>query len=513
MAAGPGSRSQIRDSTINNLLEKVAKRSYGKYLVKLTLAKVRGFTDRMVSFDFPVTALIGPNGGGKTTILGAAATAYSGIRPRQFFTKSGKFDSSMANWRIEYELIDRDINKGDSFRRTAAFLSQKWSRDAVPREVVVFGVSRTVPAGERKELQRCASGTFKVDPSKIEAMKDSVAKAVEKILGKDISKYTHIKVDEKGRVSLLTGETGDGTQYSEFHFGAGESSIIRMVMQIEALEPNCLILIEEIENGLHPVATARMVEYLIEVAERKSAQAIFTTHSNEALRPLPAKAIWAAIGGQVFQGKLDIAALRAISGQIEAQLALFCEDEFAANWIRAILRSQPDVAQEGIEIHAMAGDGAAVKVNKHHNLDPSSKFPSVCLIDGDSAQYESASERVFRLPGQTPETHVLDMVLDKVAEYGGVLAVRLMQSYSSADRVARFLEEIRRANRDPHVLYSQVGYRLGLIPESTVRDAVVTTWAEAYPEHCAALLTSFEALLPREAANKAQIGDIAMMPK
>ena len=52
-----------------------------------------------------------------------------------------------------------------------------------------------------------------------------------------------------------------------------------MVAEIEASPDSSLILIEEIENGLHPVATRRMVEYLIDVAERKKAQAIFTTTS------------------------------------------------------------------------------------------------------------------------------------------------------------------------------------------------------------------------------------------
>jgi predicted ATPase len=63
--------------------------------------------------------------------------------------------------------------------------------------------------------------------------------------------------------------TKQGEGYSEFHFGAGESSVIRMVSQIELAEDQALILIEKIENGLHPVATVRMVEYLIEAAERK----------------------------------------------------------------------------------------------------------------------------------------------------------------------------------------------------------------------------------------------------
>src|SRR6185312_8150595 len=287
-------KSQIRMSTINGLKEKVSRKNYGKYLLKVNLANVRALKEQVVTFDFPVTALIGPNGGGKTTILGAAATAYASVKPRQFFAKSGKFDESMTDWKIEYELIDRNINRTDTVRRTAAFHKSKWSRDAVERVAVVLGVSRTVPANERRELQKCASGTFKVDADKVGAIEQPVADAVQKILGKSITDYSHIKIDTAGRVSLLTGATSEGTKYSEFHFGAGESSIIRMVMEIEAAPENSLVLIEEIENGLHPVATVRLVEYLIEAADRKAVQAIFTTHSNDALLPLPPEAIWAS---------------------------------------------------------------------------------------------------------------------------------------------------------------------------------------------------------------------------
>jgi predicted ATPase len=491
-------RSQIRTSQINALLEKVAKRNYGKYLLKITMAKLRGFANQTVTFDFPVTALVGPNGGGKTTILGAAACAYLAVKPRQFFAKSGKYDASMANWKAEYELIDRRINKNDSVRRTAAFHSQKWSRSAENREVLVFGVARTVPANERRELQKCSSGSFAVDESRIKALTQPVVAAVQKILGKDISHYSLISVDDRGRVSMLSGQTEDSTSYSEFHFGAGESSIIRMVMQIESIGENGLILVEEIENGLHPVATIRMVEYLIEIAERKSAQAIFTTHSNDAIMPLPAQAIWAALSGTVFQGKLDIIALRAITGQIDAKLAIFCEDDFAASWVRAVLRHRGGIALDAIQVHPMLGDGIAVQVNRHHNRDPSATFPSVCLIDGDSRQQESAADRVFRLPGQSPEAFVFDKVLEKFPEAGGVLTVRLLQPFSNSDRIGAALESIRRTNRDPHLLFSQVGHALGLIPESTVREAFVNTWAEYYPSAVEGLLGPIATALPAE---------------
>src|SRR5215217_4878137 len=88
-------QSQIRPSTIQDLLKKVGKLSYGKYLQRIRLVKLRGFENRTVTFDFPVTALVGPNGGGKTTVLGATALAYRAVPPRRFFAKSGKYDASM----------------------------------------------------------------------------------------------------------------------------------------------------------------------------------------------------------------------------------------------------------------------------------------------------------------------------------------------------------------------------------------------------------------------------------
>jgi hypothetical protein len=137
-------RSEIRDSEIQAQEEKVAKGNYRKYLKRLILKRVRGFSEREVTFDFPVTALVGPkgsprdylprssrahlgvstlerlgcragtpNGGGKTTILGAAALVYKDVPPRRFFAKSGKYDASMKDWVIEPDSTDELIVGGN----------------------------------------------------------------------------------------------------------------------------------------------------------------------------------------------------------------------------------------------------------------------------------------------------------------------------------------------------------------------------------------------------------------
>lgn len=333
-------QSEIRDSQIAALSERVRKRAYKKYLTGMRLVRLRGFREREIRFDFPVTALVGPNGAGKTTILGAAGLIYETVPPRRFFAKSGTYDDSMKGWRIEYELVDRDRpSSPTAVTRTASYLKAKWNRDAVARSVVIVGIGRTLPASERRDVYRFIGGDFV--GARETVFSPSVVEAVERILGKQAANYLRVDADTSGRSSIYALRDADNSDesYSEFHFGAGEASVIRIVSRIEEAEDDSLILIEEIENGLHPVATRRLVEYLVDVARRKSCQVIFTTHSNDALAPLPNEAVWSSYRGRLTQGKLDVAALRTLTGQIDARLAIFTEDAFDEMFADVTLRA------------------------------------------------------------------------------------------------------------------------------------------------------------------------------
>ena len=58
-------RREIRDSQLKKLCDKVRKLNYEKYLFKVNMIKCRAFEEQIIEFNFPVTALIGPNGGGE----------------------------------------------------------------------------------------------------------------------------------------------------------------------------------------------------------------------------------------------------------------------------------------------------------------------------------------------------------------------------------------------------------------------------------------------------------------
>ncbi|RQQ13729.1 AAA family ATPase [Burkholderia stagnalis] len=494
-------QSEIRHSTIGALREKVQNRNYSKYLLRVLIERARSFSGQSVTFDFPVTALIGPNGGGKTTLLGAAACAYGAVKPSRFFAKSGRFDASMQNWKFDYEFIDKSLKVNEVVRRSAKFTNQKWSRDAAAREVAIFGVSRTVPANERPELIKCISSTFDVAPDKIEEMSKDTATAVAKILDKDVSRFSFIAVRARGLITLLAGSTSSGDKYSEFHFGAGESSIIRMVSRLETIEENALVLIEEIENGLHPLATIRLVEYLIDLADRRKIQVIFTTHSNDALKPLPDKAIWSAVNGRTYQGKLDIASLRAISGQVESQLVIFVEDKFSKSWVAEILRSIPDVAMDAIEVHHMEGDNNAARIHRDHNMDPSAKQKSICIVDGDSRVSENPNELIFKLPGEMPESFIFNRICEKYESVAGEMPLALLRPYEEFERVRNVIFSVNNTNRDPHLLYAQVGRMLGFINPDRVKEGFLSVWSRHCLDDAATLISAISDLIPKNGRN------------
>ncbi len=206
----------------------------------------------------------------------------------------------------------------------------------------------------------------------------------------------------------------------------------------------------------------------------------FTTHSNDALVPLPDKAIWAATNKNLYQGRLDVRSLRAITGTIESELAVFTEDLFAKEWIESILRHNAIENFDRIEVHALSGDGTAVKLHKNHNADPAVKVPSICFIDGDSKQEESEDLMIYRLPGECPESYICNKVNDKIDEFMAELAISLHLAYEKQERVKEVIGSILTTNYDPHLLFSQIGKKIAFVSETIVRNAFLSIWNKSY---------------------------------
>jgi predicted ATPase len=519
-------QSEIRDSTTRRLLDKVQRQNYQKFLLSLRLEKIRMFLGAIITFDFPVVALIGPNGGGKTTILGACGCIYSKDIQKKVFQRSSIGDESMEGWSVQYDVIDKDKCTTGAVRGTLSYDGNEWINGENSRRQALFlSLMRTLPLAENPNFHirgRLTRNTGKASKYKsLSVSSDELPEEISKlirtegahVLGKSLSEYDFFEVKATikklktvnqlervrlpdGRVAVVvgrqkirekkehtlqqtmyTGKRGLAT-YSELNFGAGESSVLRIIAEIESIDDGSLVLIDEIENGLHPIAVHRLVEYLIDVSDRKRIQVIFTTHSDYALDPLPGEAIWACLDGQLQRGKLTVASLRAISGRIDKRLAIFVEDNFAENWLLAIIRERLGEKIDEIGVYAVKGDGNALRTHLAHMSNPAVTSPSMCILDGDSRQADAPEKGVLRLPGGLPETTIFNSVLANIQTNIALLTVACQRPLGRQAEVESAIQSVSHTNRDPHLLFAQVGAKLGFVPEAIARGAFLSVWMQ-----------------------------------
>lgn len=495
---------KLSPNDIQQELDKVRSNNYNQFIKSVRLKDVRGFADETVEFRSPVTALVGTNGGGKSTILGAAALAYKNMRPRQFFPKAFVGDESMADWSIEMELIDKAVFKDRKFTRTARFTRSQWRRDDFKeRHVEYIEILRTVPAGEIARFKTFLAGNisdFRTSPLNEETIRYATA-----VLDKNISHYKIVQKISNPSVKMYVGATSSDVAYSQFHFGAGEASVIETIDRIELAPNNSLVLIEEVENGLHPVAVRLFVQYLQNAAKRKRLQVIFTTHSQEAVNELPAEAVWAAINKRTWNGKLSIESLRAITGEVVNARVVYVEDEFVKLWVENALGRYGEGLAATTKVFHAGGYPNLVKVSQFHNENPMLTIPSVALVDGDIYDPESdaplPSHAMFLGEGY-PGAIVFDYIYQNRAELISVLRQRCFLSQFPEDRILSAIDSVRNSYCNHHVYFTELSERLDFVSAVYIRAGMIDLFNERNPDFWAPSMEFIKAQLEIAPAGK-----------
>ena len=168
------------------------------------------------------------------------------------------------------------------------------------------------------------------------------------LLAQRVLSFNYQKVSKveknRGVGNLLLAELAEEKgKYSEFHMASGERSILRLSMEISALK-DALVLIDEVETGLHPYIQKLLMLNLQRMALRQNLQIIVTTHSTVILDSVPPE-------GRVFltrdrethdvrveEPKRDILQ-KAMYGQSTDKLSIMCEDSFAEGIIRGTVEA------------------------------------------------------------------------------------------------------------------------------------------------------------------------------
>ena len=242
-------------------------------------------------------------------------------------------------------------------------------------------------------------------------------------------------------------EGANEAKYSEFHMSSGERAILRISKDISGLH-DALILIDEVEAGLHPYTQQQAMLEFQRIALRNSLQIIVASHSPVVLESVPPEA-------RLFLDRDEHSAevslvppyrdilQKALYGQSQDQLSILCEDDVAEGIIRGfldVLNVKLKLRHDDVLIGRDTGkdefQGHVRTLGKFGKL---SDF--VLVLDGDArdketalknaaAEYGTPVQPLF-LPGKEPPEawiwRVLDEQRDYYAESLGITALDMEQ--------------------------------------------------------------------------------------
>ncbi|WP_437953398.1 AAA family ATPase [Sorangium sp. So ce296] len=385
-----------------------------QFLERVEIKGLRGWKGQSVHFKFPVVAIVGENGSGKSTVLKVAASAYdpkakeNAYYPSAFFLET-HWDK-IQGVDLGFQLRTGDQSQTFNIRKP----TERWSfpDKRYARNVFWFDVARTLPldgtAGYAK-VARLAAGEIAT-----EDLSEEYRQRLSYVLGRSYSNARFAKpdVNEKRVVGLLKRDFGE---ISQFHQGAGEDTTLDLLQALQEVPNNSLVIIDEVEASLHPRAQRRLVKFILEFCRLKRTQVILSTHSPYVLEELPPEARVLLVptpdGPDVLYGISPEFALTRLDELVHPEAYVYVEDRTAEAWLREIIAQHPEGASLLARIR-ISPVGPANVVRMMGGLAQARKLPhkAIAVVDGDT----DANLGCIKLPGEhAPEKVVFGGLKEK----------------------------------------------------------------------------------------------------
>lgn len=436
------------------------KSSLTDFLENITIRNFRGITDLSVNIDFPVTVIAGANAAGKTTVLFGCACAYripnskfsfspATLFPNLSLNQNPEYSDTQNNTVFEYYYIHQKKRSSMRWAKSTAwsksYMGQK--SGAQPERMVYLRTlaNLTSPSEVRSVLQIGQKGIYELS----QVTSDLIAFA-QRVLPHRYDELVEVKTKAK---QLFYAKRSGSTpnQYSEFHMSAGERALLYISKEISQLN-NALILIDEVEAGLHPYTQQQFMLELQRLSLRNNLQIVVTSHSPVILESVP-------VEGRIFLERTDDNVVvkpayrdiiqKAFYGQSLEKLSILCEDDVAEHFLLGLLDVlNPKLGLVHNDI-VVGRDTGKEQFGQH--IEAIGKFQQldsfIFVLDGDArpldanlrviGQKYGANIQPLFLPGAVPEEwawRILDTHLQDYAALVGMQPVDLQRQMNAANQ-------------------------------------------------------------------------------
>jgi len=321
---------------------------YGNILKSVTIYNLRQMHIQ-VEFTWPVTAVGGVNGSGKSTVIQICSTAYSQIKGGRYYrigdwirtALPGETPAIGPNAKVTFTFWDGTV--GYEVPHTPARRRWKYPSRAPLRHVVFLGITSFAPRIEKRDRLHLFRAQLEIKES--HKIDDRIIQSVSRILGHTYQGghiHTISSPGAKWSDKLPQIERA-GSVYTEPHMGAGEQKVVRLVQTLEAIPDKSLIVLEEPEITLHPDAQRGLAWYLMALSARKGHQILIATHSSDIFDSLPKEArvllIRSGAGVEALHNVPSLRAARELARTVNTNKCLILvEDLVAKSFLDEILR-------------------------------------------------------------------------------------------------------------------------------------------------------------------------------
>lgn len=225
---------------------------------------LRGIDGLIVPFRYPVTAICGINGVGKSTVLALAALAHH--TPQGWFVHWGNtgprrsrgdrtyytFSDFFVHGRDDTPASDVSVTwryywEGGEPSLTFTKKGTRWGRYTrrLEREVDFFPIGRILPGYEMRGVR----STFLKPSGRVHSapLDEEFRQILSSIL---VREYSQAEVQESKKYTFQRCHAD--VPYTAFNMGAGEVCMISLLYLLQQIPQGGLLVVEEIEAGLHP---------------------------------------------------------------------------------------------------------------------------------------------------------------------------------------------------------------------------------------------------------------------